>query len=117
MEAWPGRRTCRASAARTPIAPGMAFGDTAIFLLGCPDVEGTGRVRAGRATVAGDGGGPGRPRLDDAGMDHDACRSRRLRHHPEFGPVEADEDPLLPLADQLVDHLGHAVGDRDAGVA
>ena len=30
---------------------------------------------------AGDGGGAGRPCLDDAGMGHDAVRSTTLRHH------------------------------------
>ena len=34
---------------------------------------------------AGDGGRPGRSRLDDARMDHDARRSTTLRHHPRPG--------------------------------
>ena len=42
-----------------------------------------------RQTDAGDGGGAGRSRLDDARMDHDASRSTALRHHPTRGlPVE-----------------------------
>jgi hypothetical protein len=47
--------------------------------------------RSGPTTVASDGGRAGRPRLDDARVDHDALRSMRLGHDPnlQFGILDS----------------------------
>ncbi len=50
------------------------------------DVERTGRRRRLATEATGDGGGPGRSRLDDERVDHDASRSTKLRRHPTTAP-------------------------------
>ena len=58
-------------------------------------------ARALAAKDAGDGGGAGRSRLDDARMDHDARRSTALRHH-RVRPRFRSNNPKLPTRSALI---------------